>query len=527
MSLYSRKCDMCEKPVISIYSQDSELTVYCNKCWWSDKWDPKSYGMDYDFSKPFFTQYIELVKKVPHMAIVNDDGIASVNCEYSHDWWFSKNCYMCLSGWKVQNVLYSYFIIAGKDMMDCMNIRSPNEWLYECNIISKSYRVKYSSYSTELIDSQFIYYSVNCRDSFMCDGVRSKKYNFKNQQYTKEEYEKILASYRLDTWSGAEKAKKEYEDFLADNRLRRRYAHILHSVNCTGETISFSKNLKQCFFGKKSENIRYGDFFTEDKDCADITLTGISSECYDGIVMDQSQMNFFGLFSVKSQDVRYTQHCHSSKYLFGCVGLRNGKYSIFNKEYPKEEYKELVQKIIEQMDEMPYIDKQGIEYRYGEFYPIELSYFGYNETNAPEIVPLSKEEAIKKGYKWQDNIQRTIGQETLLPADIPESINDIDDSILKEVLKCISCERNYKIVPNELIFYKKMGIPVARKCFFCRHAERIKKRTPFKLWPGSCMCVQNDHFHEGEKCKVEFETIYPPESNALVYCEKCYQAEVY
>src|SRR3989338_6874461 len=52
-SLYSRKCDLCNKFIISLYSPDSGLTVYCNKCWWSDKWDPKDYGAGYDFLKPF------------------------------------------------------------------------------------------------------------------------------------------------------------------------------------------------------------------------------------------------------------------------------------------------------------------------------------------------------------------------------------------------------------------------------------------------------------------------------------------
>ena len=70
------------------------------------------------------------------MAIVNDNGIASVYCEYTHDWWFAKDCYMCLSGWYVQNILYSFFIVdGGKDIMDCMVIRSKNEWLYECTIL--------------------------------------------------------------------------------------------------------------------------------------------------------------------------------------------------------------------------------------------------------------------------------------------------------------------------------------------------------------------------------------------------------
>ncbi len=123
MSLYSRKCDSCTKPVISIYSPELGLVVYCNKCWWNDNWDPKDYGMDYDFSKPFFLQFRGLLQKVPHIAIVNDNDIASVNCEYTHDWWFSKDCFMCFSGWHVENVMYSFFTIAGKNMMDCMSGR--------------------------------------------------------------------------------------------------------------------------------------------------------------------------------------------------------------------------------------------------------------------------------------------------------------------------------------------------------------------------------------------------------------------
>ena len=433
---------------------------------------------------------------------------------------------MCLSGWYVENVLYSFFIIAGRDIMDSTNIRSKNEWLYECNIVSNSYRIKYAQYSTAAIDCQFMYFTANCQDCFMCAGVRGKRYFFKNVQYTKEEYEKILADYRLDTWSGVERAKKEYAEFLSKN-LKRRYAHILHSVNCTGDTISFSKNCKQCFVTKKSENVRYSDFTNGNKDSSDVTMTGEVSECYEGAVVDHSQLNFFGVFSVKSQDLRYTQHCHSSKHLFGCVGLKSAKYCIFNKEYTKEEYEKLVPKIIEQMNKMPYIDNVGNSYAYGEFYPIELSPFGYNETNAPEVTPLTKEEALKNGYNWQDDIQKTLGKETLKPDDIPDSINNVDDSILNEVLSCIECERNYKIVPSELIFYRKMNIPIARKCFFCRHGERIKNRKQFKLWHRSCMCKQNDHSHGEGECKIEFETPYNPDGPELIYCEKCYQAEVY
>jgi len=529
MSLYSRKCDLCNKSVISIYSPDSGLTVYCNKCWWSDKWDQKSYATDYDFSRPFFTQFRELMRKVPQMSIVNDDGIASVNCEYTHDWWFSKNCYMCFSGWNVQNVMYSYFILQGRDILDSNVIRSKSENLYECFLTSGCYNLKYSQVDKSCIDSQFLYDCIDCQDCFMCINLRGKKYYFKNKQYSKEEYGKILESYRLDTFSGIEKAQKEYDNFILS--YPRRYLLMFRTLNSLGEIVSDSKNVKNCFIAKNSENCSYSDFIGDaknpDKDCYDVTMSGGVSESYEGVVMDHSQLNLFAVFSVKSQDLRYTQHCHNCKHCFGCIGLRNANYCIFNKQYTKEEYEELVPKIIEQMNTMPYIDKKGRIYKYGEFYPIELSPFGYNETYAPELIPLSREEVEKEGYNWQENIQRTKGQETLLPEKIPDSINDVKDNILEEVLKCTLCERNYKIIQNEFLFYKKLKIPIPRKCFYCRYQARIAKTNSPRLWHRVCMCDKESHFHGAGDCKVEFETSYAPDRPEIVYCEKCYQAEVY
>lgn len=54
--LYKRKCNLCKENIISIYHPKSSYTVYCNKCWWSDKWDSMNYGKNYDFKKSFFEQ---------------------------------------------------------------------------------------------------------------------------------------------------------------------------------------------------------------------------------------------------------------------------------------------------------------------------------------------------------------------------------------------------------------------------------------------------------------------------------------
>ncbi len=525
MSLYNSKCDLCGKSVITIYSKESKLIIYCNKCWWSDKWDPKNYAMDYDFNKPFFTQYRDLIQKVPHMAIVNDNEIASTNCEYTYDCWFAKNCYMVFSAWQIENVYYSFFIDAGaRDIMDCMSIFYKTEWMYDCITCEKSYYLKYSQLSVSCSNSSFLYDCRDCSDCFMCTGLRHKKYFFKNKEYSKDEYEKILKEYNLDTWSGVEKAKLEFDAFLMS--FPRKYSNIVQSLNCTGENIRNGKNSKYSFNLNEPENCKYADFGSRPTDSLDISMSGELSECYEGVVVDHSQLNRFGLFSVKCQDIHYSEHCHSSKYIFGCSALRSSSYCILNKQYTKEEYEVLISKIIEQMSRIPYIDGRGILYKYGEYYPTELSYFGYNETIAMQQCPLTKEEVLKNKYHWNENIQITKGKETLKPKSIPDSIKDVSDDILNEVLICMDCDRNYKIVQNESVFYKKLEIPIPRRCFQCRHRRRLLKDNPMKLWKRQCMCEKVNHYHKS-KCEVEFETSYAPDRPEIVYCEKCYQQEVY
>ena len=58
--LYKRICDLCGQNVVSRVSPDKKYSMYCTKCWWSDKWDPFDFGKDYDFSRPFFEQWKEL-----------------------------------------------------------------------------------------------------------------------------------------------------------------------------------------------------------------------------------------------------------------------------------------------------------------------------------------------------------------------------------------------------------------------------------------------------------------------------------
>jgi len=217
--------------------------------------------------------------------------------------------------------------------------------------------------------------------------------------------------------------------------------------------------------------------------------------------------------------------------------MKKAQYCILNKQYSKEEYEKLLTQIKKEMNDRPYIDRAGIVYRFGEFFPADLSYFAYNESGAQEFFPLSKEEIEAKGLRWQDNFQMTVGKETVQPEDIPDAIGDVPDTIVQETLRCIGCSRNYRLIPQELAFYRKFNIPAPRRCFYCRARARATLQNPYKLWYRNCMCAGGKsankvyantvkHFHGSDPCPNEFETSYAPDRPEIVYCEQCYQQEI-
>jgi hypothetical protein len=133
-------------------------------------------------------------------------------------------------------------------------------------------------------------------------------------------------------------------------------------------------------------------------------------------------------------------------------------------------------------------------------------------------MPMTKEEVLAKGWHWEENIPGTRGKETIKPENIPDKISDVPDSYLKEVFICTTCSNNYNVTENELLFYHKENIPLPRKCPNCRYKRRFSLRPPRQLWHRKCM---------KENCPNEFETTYSPDRPEKVYCETCYNKEVY
>ena len=195
------------------------------------------------------------------------------------------------------------------------------------------------------------------------------------------------------------------------------------------------------------------------------------------------------------------------------------------------------------MENMPYTDKKGRVYGYGEFFPFETSPFAYNESLAQEYFPINKEVASKIGYRWKEPEEKNY-QITMEAMALPDNINDTQDSIINEMIGCThlgkcnqQCTTAFKITTEDLKIYRSAKLPLPRLCPNCRHYERLKQRNPLKLRQRQCMCrgkqsensiYQNgaEHRHGTEKCSNEFETSYAPDRPEIVYCESCYNSEV-
>ena len=541
-ALYKRNCDLCGQSVVSRVSPDKPYKMYCSKCWWSDNWDSLSYGRDYDFSKPFFEQFKELLFSTPHVSIFNSN---TVNSDWVNQETDDKNCYLNVGGHYNEDSAYSTYAIHGKECFDIFWVLN-SELVYESINCERCYK---TMYSRECFDCQETILSSDCKgcsNILGCAGLRNKQYYIFNKPHTKEEYFEFLKDNPISSKRSLADLKEKAEKIWLS--VPNRFAAILKSVNSTGHFISESKNVKNCWNFEQGEDCKNGYIAGWMKDSYDLSSHGaaeLAYECASGGGVYNAKF-LSGCMSANplggkfhSKNIDYCISVVSSGSCFGCANLKNGEYCILNKKYTKEEYEELLPKIKKHMEDMPYVDKNGRIYKYGEFFPIELSPFDYNETVAQEYFPLTKEQVIEQGYKWNDYESQT--KYEFSDYEIPDDIKNVKDDILQKILKCEVSGKAYKIIPMELAFYRKMGIPIPRRAPLQRHKDRIAQLLPRKLYDRQCMCNSNlqpttndqqhytntaQHFHGAEPCPNEIKTPYSTVRPEIVYCEQCYQQEI-
>ncbi len=500
-SFYKRKSAKSGKELISVYSPDKPDVVYSYDEWWADDWDATDYGRDFDFSRSFFEQFAELFLEVPKINLIQDGS--SENCEYTNYGIQNKNCYLT-SSFRSENCYYGLTFFS-KNCVDCHMVESC-ERCYECIDCKRCYNAYFCQDSEDCADSYFLKDCTNCKNCLGCKNIKNKEYHIFNQPVSKEEYEKQVAEYKLDTIPGLQAFAKKFDEWRI--KLPSRFAYIKNAENAIGNYIEGAKNCYNVF-----EVVRGGE------DCRHVYLMGLGTkDClYTGYTQGELNCETDGLFDSHRvlfahfmrycSDMFYSMFCYNSKNCFGCTGLNRKEFCILNKPYTESEYHALLPKIIEHMV------KTG---EWGNYFPAQVSSYGYNETRAMEIQELSKEEALKKGFKWSD-YENPISATKLIPARrLPDLIKEVPDDILNWGIECETTGKPFKVIEHELRFYREQHLPIPHLNPTQRHMNRVKKRLPWKLWDRKC-----------QKCNAVIHTSYAPDRPEIVYCEECYLKEIY
>lgn len=474
------------------------------------------YWREFDFSKSFTEQFGELMRDVPLCSIYN---INSENSDYTNICAFNKNCYMLIESSNNDDCYHGYWLQKSKNCMDCAMLNS-SELCYGSIDLDNCYKVVLSRYCRECSSSFLLENCTGCKFCFWCVGQDWKMYMIFNEQKTKEEFEKVTTLYLFWTKEQQEMLFKQYRALS-----RTIYTHIRNSDNVTGDYVYGAENIKLSTEIHDAKNVIYSKHVRFNAgDCMDVDTVW-----YNAFLMYESINTALDAYNNKfcmrcwswCNNLLYCFNVDALSNSFSCIGLRNKSYCIFNKQYTKEWYEKQVAKIIAHMQET---------WERGEFFHPSLSPFGYNETVAQEYFPVTKnEEWVMKneqwialqshGYKRSDyNADPVIpaGAQTLQGDQIPHDIATVTDDILKSIFVCEVSGRPYRIIKQELEFYRKHTLPLPRKHPDIRHEERMKLR------PGRTLFLRNC-----DKCSEEMLSVYADSYEGKVYCEKCYQEEVY
>ena len=504
-TLYKRICDLCGKSIIAIYNPSYTAPIYCFDCSYSDKWDPWSYGFVYNPELPFFQQFKELLSRMPKAAThIGTGDLQNVNSEYVNFAGGNKDCHLLFNSTKNENCSYCRGVFQSRDSLD-LYFNDQAELCYEGVNVNRSNSVFWSQNSSNCLNSYFLLDCLDCQNCFGCVNLRHKSYYFWNEPLLKEEWNKRVSEV-LGNYYKMEETKTKFKEFSLNFPSKEN--NNLKAVNCSNNYIFESKNCTSCFEVFCSENCKYSIYVKLLKDGYDNVGRGVKSELLlETLGVGHGCSRVIGTWTAEnSHDIEYSFDLRACSNCFGCVGLKHAEYCILNHKYSENDYHILRQKIIAELK------KDGA---YGLYMPPELSPWSYNETLAQENYPLTKEEAKDQGFRWEDNIPRSRNKETLKIEDIPNNIKDAKDDICNEILKCIECGYNYKLIRSELDFYKQMNIPIPRKCFNCRHDDRLKLRGPMVAYDRKC-----------DKCGRDIKTFYAPDRPEIIYCESCYNNEV-
>ncbi len=503
-SLYHRKCSKTGQKIIAMYDENVPFPVYAPKEWFGDSWDGRDYGREFDFSRPFFEQFVELRDKVPHLSLISSNN---QNCDFCNIVGECKDSYLIYGSVYCENCLYGSPFNC-KKCVDSLVLRD-SELCLECVDSDKLYNCVFCQNCSNSHDLKFCYAVHNCQDCFGCVNLSHKQYCIFNEQYSKEEYEKNLAKLDLKHEGMVKMVMTKLNELKLE--LPQRYYIGTNNEDVSGNYIFNSKNCHESYGLGECRDVKYSYQLLKLQDSQDVNNGEFGELIYDVMALFNTVSRSAFCYFIWDQidSLYYCGMCNKNvRDCFGCVGLKHAQYCILNKQYTQGEYERMVARIIEHM-RAEASAREGVGSEWGKFFPAAVSTFAYNESVASEYFPMSKDEVLKRGFHWKE-------------------MEGAENAGATDAVICEVTGKPFKIILQERAMYEKFGLPLPRRSPKQRHIDRIALRNPMKLWERKC-----------SKCGGFVRTSYGPErkeigriphatsSLSLIYCEKCYREEIY
>ncbi len=492
--------------IVTIFPASSPHKVYDVNYWYSDSWEATSYGRSYNPGRKFFEQFKELFFNVPHLALERD--ITSINSEYSVGGRWGKNNYYFSGGFHSEDCSYGDDVRFSKFCVDCSRVWNC-EFCYSCVGADRCSHCIFSIGSVQCLDSAFLYDCKNCNNCFLSSNLRNKSYFFENKQLSKQDYQAKIAGLNLGDRVVFQDLVRRF-DGVYKNALHRSL-WLTNTINCVGNGLNNCKDCFWAFDGPEGQNLRFVETFGGVKDIMDSCYDADKAEKIYEVVNGTGSSNvLFSLYIRASNGIEYSSECTNCQNCFACVGLKNKKFHIFNKPYSENDYWPLVDEIKLRMLN---------DGEYGELFSLSFGLFPYQASRGQKYYPISEKEAAERGIPWY------LEPESQIPAginlrdiqEIPSDIKNVDDSILNDAIRCETTGRPFKIIAEELKFYRHMNLPIPTKHPWQRIMERALFEHPFDLFPFVC-----------PNCGEKSLSLYDEEKQKQfkIFCEKCYLNEV-
>lgn len=507
LKFFKRECNAPghTESMLSVFPEECPFPVYDYKYFGSDEFDALDFGRDYVEGVSPMNQLFELRKVAPIPSFLNRES-SSINSEYSSGGRNSKNCYYTSGVFSSEDIWYSNLVHKSREIMDSRSI-AECDTVYEMYEGENLYKVRYGFFNKDCSDCTLIFDCRNCTDCFGCVNLRNKRYCVFNEQLSKEDYEKFIKDNTPLSFKKLNEYKQKFWDLVKILPLNA--SRNLNVKNVSGVVVQSSQNLFDVSDIKYSENVRHSDSALHHKDSMDIIFSGGNSHnlymCVN--IGSQSSNVKFSVSAKFCTDCEFIFNCKNVMNCFMCYGLENKSYCILNKQYEPEEYWELVDKIKSNMIQSG---------EYGESLELKFSPQAYNFSLASRSFPIGNETALKLGVYIAKDPETNVGDmEIINVKDLPDTIEQVDDSILDKAIKCEETGKPFKITQTELDFYRKLKLPLPR----VHPTVRIEKKYSFSP-PGTTI------FTNCVKCNKGIQSIFNPKDGFNLYCEFCYQQEV-